>query len=283
MASIPSLRTRFVTYGPRATSSSAANDEKSPNAGSGNRILDALGALQVPHSFFKHFYLISVLSSLFWISHILTQSAFLQRICAGVTPDAGARSMSVDQVLVTWALMSVQGLRRLVESIMLEKPSASKMWFVHWLLGMAFYLAMGIAVWIEGASQLLEAPSVTSHLSFSAPSLRTLFGVPVFLLASGIQHDCHRYLASLPKYTLPQHPIFNSFVCPHYAAECMIYLSMAIVSTPRGAWVNRTVFSAFIFVYVNLSVTASSTKDWYKKKFGKDRVAHRWKMIPGVW
>lgn len=272
-----------MTYGPRATSSSPAIDENSTNAGSGNRILDALGALQVPHSFFKHFYLISLFSSFFWISHILTQSVLLQRICVAVSPEDGAPSMSIDQVLLTWALMSVQGLRRLLESIMLEKPSASKMWFVHWLLGMAFYFAIGIAVWIEGASQLLEAPSVTSHLPFSAPSLRTLLGLPVFLLASGIQHDCHRYLASLPKYTLPQHPIFNSFVCPHYAAECMIYLSLAIISTPRGAWVNKTVFTAFVFVCVNLSVTASSTKHWYERKFGQDRVAHRWKMIPGMW
>lgn len=32
-----------------------------------------------------------------------------------------------------------------------KKPSASKMWFVHWLLGIAFYVTVGIAVWIEGA------------------------------------------------------------------------------------------------------------------------------------
>ena len=25
------------------------------------------------------------------------------------------------------------------------------MWVVHWLLGMAFYLALGVACWIEGA------------------------------------------------------------------------------------------------------------------------------------
>ena len=27
------------------------------------------------------------------------------------------------------------------------------MWFVHWLLGIAFYLAVGVSVWIEGAGK----------------------------------------------------------------------------------------------------------------------------------
>ena len=36
---------------------------------------------------------------------------------------------------------------------MFAKPSTSKMWFVHWLLGIAFYLAVGVSVWIEGAGE----------------------------------------------------------------------------------------------------------------------------------
>lgn len=58
--------------------------------------------------------------------------------------------MSVSQVMVCWALMMVQGVRRLRECLVFSKPSSSRMWFVHWLLGIAFYLATGIAIWIEG-------------------------------------------------------------------------------------------------------------------------------------
>ena len=64
--------------------------------------------------------------------------------------------MSADQVLLTWSLMAIQGFRRLMESITLARPSKSKMWFVHWLLGVSFYLAIGIAVWIEGAGMFAE-------------------------------------------------------------------------------------------------------------------------------
>ncbi|KAL8895136.1 MAG: hypothetical protein Q9192_003823 [Flavoplaca navasiana] len=173
-------------------------------------------------------------------------------------------------------------LRRLAESILLGKSSASRMWFVHWILGILFYIAMSIAVWIDGAESLLLSPSPLKDITITAPSIRTMIGLPLFLLASGIQNDCHTYLASLPKYTLPDHPIFHTMVCPHYTAECVIYLSLAIMGAPEGAWINRTVFTALIFVASNLAVTASTTKEWYTAKFGRENVEYRWRMIPFI-
>ena len=122
-----------------------------------------------------------------------------------------------------------------------------------------------------------------SKLSFSPPSMITLLSTPVFLLASGIQHDCHSYLASLTTYTLPIHPIFQSIVCPHYTAECLLYLSLAFVAAPPGQILNRTILSAFVFVITNLGVTAASTREFYAQKFGHDQIATRWTMIPFVW
>ena len=133
------------------------------------------------------------------------------------------------------------------------------------------------------ADALLSTTSVVSGITLSALNLKAIIGIPVFILASGIQHDCHAYLASLPKYTLPIHPIFQSFICPHYTAECLIYLSLAFIAAPKGALINRTIFTAFIFVSANLTVTAAISKDWYERKFGKDAVAHRWIMVPGLY
>ena len=59
--------------------------------------------------------------------------------------------MSKDQIILIWGLISIQGARRLLESRLFLKPSASQMWFVHWVLGIAFYLALGVTAWIEGA------------------------------------------------------------------------------------------------------------------------------------
>ena len=110
-----------------------------------------------------------------------------------------------------------------------------------------------------------------------------MLSIPLFILASGIQHDCHTYLAALPKYTLPMHPLFQVLICPHYTAECVIYLSLAVLSAPKGAVVNKTMFAALIFVSTNLAVTASMSKEWYERKFGKESVRKRWKMIPSLY
>ena len=237
----------------------------------------------------------------------------MQAICHRA---ASARdSMTMDAIILTWGLVTVQGVRRLAESYYLVKPSTSKMWFGHWILGIGFYVALGLAVWIEGAGRsckwadetyfdygpskgvdlrytstdhcctetLLSDGSTLSKVTFSGPSMRTLFCFPIFLMASGIQYDCHAYLTSLPKYTLPVHPIFQSFVCPHYTMECLIYFSLTVLAAPQGAMINRTLFAVFVFVSVNLSVTASTTKEWYAEKFGVEEVAHRWKMVPSIY
>ena len=103
---------------------------------------------------------------------------------------------------------------------------------------------------------------------------------PIFLFASGIQHDCHVYLSSLKKYTLPTHPAFRNVVCPHYTAECVIYVCLAFLAAPRGQIVNKTILTGLVFVVVNLGVSAGISKQWYIEKFGKENVEHRRRMIP---
>jgi 3-oxo-5-alpha-steroid 4-dehydrogenase 3 len=58
--------------------------------------------------------------------------------------------MSAHQIALCWTLVAAQGGRRLAESMALTRPSQSKMWFVHWVLGIAFYIAIGVSLWVEG-------------------------------------------------------------------------------------------------------------------------------------
>ena len=78
-------------------------------------------------------------------------------------PTSSERAMPVVRIILAWALMSAQGVRRLVESAIFAKPSMSKMWFVHWILGIAFYTAIGVAVWIEGAGKSSRTVSGCKH------------------------------------------------------------------------------------------------------------------------
>ena len=117
----------------------------------------------------------------------------------------------------------------------------------------------------------------------NAPTVRTFLCVPLFLIASGLQHDCHHFLFSLKKYTLPDHPLFRGIVCPHYGAECLIYLSLTYLAAPPGQVVNKTMLSCLAFVAVNLGLTAQNTKTWYMEKFGREAVQDRWLMIPYIY
>lgn len=214
--------------------------------------------------------------------------------------------MTFHQVLLTWLALLAQGSRRLYESHAFSRPSKSTMWVGHWLLGLAFYIGLSLSVWIEGISTLQTHAVTLLDFSIEAPSIRTFLSLAIFMFASGIQHDCHAYLASLktsssktagaataptptatatatkPSYKLPDHPAFHPTLTPHYLAECTIYLSLAALAAPPGEWLNGTLICALLFVAVNLGVTAHGTHEWYERKFGKSALEGRWKMVPFV-
>lgn len=75
----------------------------------------------------------------------------MEALCHRVGSSTQAQGMTVDQVVLTWSLVTIQGARRFLETSLLVKFSESKMWFIHWLLGMTFYLGLGVSCWIEGA------------------------------------------------------------------------------------------------------------------------------------
>lgn len=112
------------------------------------------------------------------------------------------------------------------------------------------------------------------------PSKAVAIATVVFVIASFKQSECHHNLASLKKYTLPNEGWFRHIVCPHYTAECLIYLSLALIAAPQGKIVNQTVFLGLVFVAVNLGTTAAGTKRWYEGKFGEEKVRDKWRMIP---
>lgn len=165
------------------------------------------------------------------------------------------------------------------------------MWVGHWAIGIAFYLGLSVAVWIEGIRALRQHKFTLLDLAVQPPSLRTFISLSMFFFASGIQHDAHAYLASLKPtgannkdgkadYKLPIHPAFNQTLTPHYFAECVIYLALAGLAAPGSQYLNGTLACAFIFVAVNLGVTANGTYEWYERKFGKNALEGRSKMVP---
>ena len=171
---IPSLRNRFLAYGARASiSTPPAQHEKAarerPDTASVPILLDRLSTIRVPHSWFLSFYAVSVGCSLFWASQLLLQGPFFSTVAHWTSPQSS--SMTFRQVLITWTLMLTQGSRRLYECLEFARPSSSQMWFGHWVLGMSFYIATSISVWVEGIGECACDPcrTVQSLLTTERP------------------------------------------------------------------------------------------------------------------
>ncbi|KAF1979303.1 3-oxo-5-alpha-steroid 4-dehydrogenase-like protein [Bimuria novae-zelandiae CBS 107.79] len=261
LQAIPPLRNRFLAYGSRNTSPKSIK-AKPPNIL--ERLLDYAASVQVPHNYFTHFYVASVASSLFW--------GWKLRLW-----DAGG------QLPFVWALMLGQGGRRLVESYVYTSSSKSRMWFVHWLLGLLFYLANNVAVWVELQEDIAKGTKSTPDGLNWKPSIV----VPAILTAQMFQHLYHAYLYRLRiqnrDYQLPSHWLFPNLLCPHYTCDIAFYVLLSLLGAPAGHIVNWTLASAAVFSATNLGVTAAGTKAWYEEKFGKDKVSGRRRMIPWVW
>lgn len=142
---VPSFKSQIMNYGSRATPSSPHNNA-SPH-GPFQALFAFIASIQVPHSWFTHYYIASVASSAFWAYQIWTCGSVLRFSASYSSQD---EEVGTSQVLAAWTLMAIQGTRRLYESIVFAKPSQSRMWIGLWILGIAFYLAMGLSVWIEG-------------------------------------------------------------------------------------------------------------------------------------
>ena len=144
---IPSFRAKIMNYGSRSTTQPRPSTQKAP-ATIREALFTIIASMQVPHTWFTHYYIVSVLSSLFWAHQIYTRGPIFE-LLASYAADKKT-SMTVNQVVLAWGMMTTQGLRRLYESVTLTKPSNSKMWVGLWAIGIAYYAFMGISVWIEG-------------------------------------------------------------------------------------------------------------------------------------
>ncbi|RDA82514.1 hypothetical protein CP532_1654 [Ophiocordyceps camponoti-leonardi (nom. inval.)] len=238
---------------------------------------------RVPHAWFWHFYFVSVCWSAFWAWQFFTRGAVMAVLARAQLEFAASESSSTElgRVYLAWAMMAAQGSRRLFECFFVLRSGSSSMLWVHWLVAVVFYTTVSVAIWIHGSGAILE--SWTSTEPVPTLSLRDLSGLVVFLVAWLGQNSCHRHLASLPKYTLPDRGLFRSIVCPHYTCECVVYLALAFVAAPSGRLFNPTLLCVVAFVVTNLGITARGTKQWYAQKFGREKVAGRWNMIPLVY
>lgn len=149
------MRRALMDYGARRATSRRASTKKGEAGATKEGFFDVLTSYgQVPHSWFIHFYITSVSWSIFWGWQFVSKGSVMRALAERQHNAAGEDASSeveLTATLVAWLLMSSQGLRRLFECLFVTKPGSSGMWFVHWILGLAYYTTLGISVWIQGS------------------------------------------------------------------------------------------------------------------------------------
>lgn len=266
----PQLRHRLLQYGARGSEPLVGHDAP--------RLLSFIVNLQVPHAWFWHFYLESLLWSLVWAWQYRGRGTLMGGLARAQLASSHVSSVDLGRVCLAWAMFAAQGSRRLLECLFVMRPGKSSMSWAHWLLGLGHYALVNLSIWIHGSGGILESWTVSVPAVLLTP--RNLLCLTVFLAAWLGQNKCHRHLASLPKYTLPTEGLFRLFVCPHYTCECVMYLALALVAAPPDRLFNPSLLCVFVFVVTNLGITARNSEKWYEEKFGRDKLAGRWKMIP---
>lgn len=181
-------------------------------------------------------------------------------------------------------LFQFQTARRLFDCLAVHRFSTVRQMPVHFLLlGMTYYVAAPLTFSLLplGSTFFEITPSMrtvivsyrTSHNGLSNRTDRdggtvetdAYRQIILFILTSCAQTSAHLSLARakpvVGKYGVPTSVLFSHIVCPHYTAEVVIYMLLAVCTQTLPA------ISLLAFVAINLSNTAVRTRKWYADKF----------------
>ena len=205
----------------------------------------------VPKRYFQHFYLVGLLINIplfiCYSSSILLHCLFFFHMC-----------------------------RRLYECFYVHQwNSKSQMSFVHYFIGLIHYPSVGLTIIVD------------HFYSDENPKFfQIFFALIIFLNASFIQFRVHLTLANQDRTTIDEktfYPIpqgywpFDYFSCPNYIAEMFIYFSFVLLSHH-----SSSMFSLFIWVIVNQSISSLLTHRWYREHYRSSYPSTRAALIPFV-
>lgn len=80
-------------------------------------------------------------------------------------------------------------------------------------------------------------------------------------------------------YRIPQAGLFKYMLFPHYFCEWVEWLGFWMAAgfscTPARAFLVNEIFTMF--------PRAVNGRKWYVEKFGEEKIAKKWAIIPGIW
>lgn len=245
-------------------------------------LVDFLTLLTVPKSYFTHFYILLSIGCIYTLAWPRSDP-----------------SQATHPLIIY--LVTIQSMRRLGESFFVTKFSPkSSINVFHYLVGMVHYTLLSINCYLGSSQSLANPENILNNLSIHDKLLTNLTNpgrflagwlqylatltdldkllLAIFIIASVSQFMSHRHLASLRKYSVPS---FTSVSSPHYLAEMVIYgVLMVLAWTSLTSVITLNFGVCWIFVVVNLSISALDTHRYYKATYAEYEVP--WASIPYI-
>ncbi|XP_055555891.1 polyprenol reductase isoform X2 [Falco cherrug] len=240
---------------------------------------------------FTHFYVVSV----FWNGFLLI-CLFQAKFLGGLLPSwiqcvhraLGRDSQSEDignehfSALLVLLLLWLHSCRRLAECLWTSVFSNGVINIVQYCFGLVYYVAVGSTVLCQVPTNVRNGKELSVQISWYH-----IVGVMMYIWASLHQHRCLVILANLRKsksgnvvslsHNVPFGDWFERVSCPHYFAELLIYVSMAIML----GFHNVTWWCVVLYVLFNQALAAVLCHEFYHKNFSS-YPKHRKAFIPFV-
>jgi len=244
-------------------------------------------SIQIPKSYFAHFYFYAGLLNsilLYLILHVYLFGIELPDWMIDgldfVANKGRARSnVKPEAVVIALTLATVHVWRRMYEVIYVNAPSKATINIFHYVMGFLHYSCVGLGI-VSHAPGLLRPHSfhfegehqsikwVHIQLQLSNITFLHVVGATLFIWARKHQAIASQLLARTKResktgYGIPYGDWFNLVSCPHYTAECLLYISLAMILGPN----HTTGLFICFWVVVNQTILALMSHRWYKQNF----------------
>ncbi|KAM9330407.1 polyprenal reductase [Gastrophryne carolinensis] len=251
-----------------------------------------LRCFDLPKRWFYHFYLVSVVWNgallclvVRWLLYGVHLPEWLQLLLHFFNKEPQQHISGGElSTLLALSLIWLHSVRRLVECLFVSVYSGGVINLAHYGFGLGFYILNGITLLDHSR---IEERQVTASDLASQVNCYHILGTVLFLWASVHHHRCHVILANLRKNTsgkvvsmahaLPRGDWFEKVSCPHYFAELLIYIAIAILF----GLAHTTWWLVVLLVLFNQSLSAILCHEFYLQKFD-DYPVDRKVFIPYV-
>ncbi|XP_017098013.2 polyprenal reductase [Drosophila bipectinata] len=249
--------------------------------------------LEVPKSWFRHFYIFAVFWS--WLAfYIITSTIqsgkeapeYVMRFLDFMAGGRSHRKVETDSTtaLVGTIMLTLQCTRRFYETNFVQIFSKqSKINLSHYVVGYAHYFGTVIALMSNTAGFVRGSQPI----EFTIDNLtgQQILYLIVFGLAWQQQYSSNMILVNLrtdprtgrvktEKHLVPKGGLFNVISSPHMSLEIVMYFCIADLFMPVRIW--RLIF---LWVASNQTINALLTHRWYQETF-RDYPRNRRAIIP---